>query len=87
VPSLSDYLSQELTEPLPTKGGGVLRTIKDAYDYFEALPLHRASRPHWQSASAAILEEADVAEVTGDVKFALVLDDELDFDRLGLRDV
>ena len=57
-------------EPLPTKGGGVLRTIKDAYDYFEALPLHRASRPHWQSASAAILEEADVAEVTGGVSLS-----------------
>jgi hypothetical protein len=79
---LSDYLSQDLTEALPTKGGGILKTIKDAYDYFAALPPHRAMRAHWRNASAAILEEADVAEVSGQVKFALVLDDELDFARL-----
>jgi hypothetical protein len=79
---LSNYLSQELTEALPTKGGGVLKTIKDAYEYYGALPPHRASRAHWQDVSAAILQEAEVAEVSGKVKFALVLDDELDFDRL-----
>jgi hypothetical protein len=79
---LSDYLSQELTEAPPIKGGGVLKNIRDAYNYFEALSLHRAGRPHWQNASAAIRQEAGVAEVSGQVKFALVLDDELDFDRL-----
>src|SRR5262245_19400927 len=79
---LLDYLSQELTEALPTRGGGELKTIRDAYDYIGALPIHRSSRRHWQNASAAILEEADVVQVSGQVKFALVLDDELDFDRL-----
>jgi len=81
-----------LSDYLPTQGGGVLKTVKDAYDYFEALPLHRASRAHWQDVSSAILQEAEVAQVTDKVKFALVLDDELDFDRLStarwrLRDV
>jgi hypothetical protein len=76
----ADYLSQELTEALPTKGGREL--IRDAYDYIGALPPHRASRLHWQSASAAILQEADIVQASGEVKFALVLDDDLDFARL-----
>jgi hypothetical protein len=89
---LSDYLSQELTEALPTRGGGWLKSIKDAYDYIEALQPHRATRTHWQNVSAAILKEVKVAEVSGKVKFALVLDDELDFARRSgtrwrLRDV
>jgi hypothetical protein len=89
---LSDYLFQPLTETLPTRGGGFLNTIQEALNYVGDLPPHRALRPHWRDASSAILEKATVAEVTGKVKFALVLDDELDFARLDgprwrLRDV
>jgi hypothetical protein len=32
------YLSQKLTQPLPTKDGAVLRTIGDAANYVLALP-------------------------------------------------
>ena len=32
------YLSQKLTEPLPIKGGPVLRTIGEAANYVLALP-------------------------------------------------
>ena len=77
---LSEYLSQELTEALPIKGGGVLKTIQDAYEFVGALPLDRAERAHWQDASAAILREAEPVEVTKEVKRALSLD-ELDLDR------
>jgi hypothetical protein len=79
---LSEYLSQELTEALPIKGGGVLKTIQDAYEYVGALPLDRAMRSYWQETSAAILQEAEAVKVSEQVKFALVLDDELDFARL-----
>jgi hypothetical protein len=32
------YLSKQLTQPLPTKAGGVLRTITDTSNYMLALP-------------------------------------------------
>jgi hypothetical protein len=31
-----EYLSQELDRPLPTKDGGILRTIRDACNYMTA---------------------------------------------------
>jgi hypothetical protein len=40
-----EYLSQKLTPyPLPTKDGGVLRTIGDARAYMVALPKNREQR-------------------------------------------
>jgi hypothetical protein len=38
------YLSKKLTRPLPTKDGGVLRTVKDARTYMLALPDHRETK-------------------------------------------
>jgi hypothetical protein len=35
------YLSQKLAQPLPTKDGGVLRTIGEAVTYMLALPRDR----------------------------------------------
>jgi len=38
-----EYLAQKLTPyPLPTKDGGVLRTVDDAHAYIMALPKKRA---------------------------------------------
>jgi len=46
-----EYLAQKLTPyPLPTKDGGVLRTIGDAHTYMMALPKKRGLRAHWQHA-------------------------------------
>ncbi len=43
----SEYLSEKLTpHPLPTKDGGVLRTIGDARAYVQALSKTRKSRAH-----------------------------------------
>jgi hypothetical protein len=74
--SRSEYLSQELTEALPTKGGGLLRTIQGAHDYSLALPPQRAMRKHWRDAWQLS------AEVSEQIELALFLDDELDLDRL-----
>ena len=41
---LPRYLATKLTEALPTKDGGVLRTIGDAITYMSALPKHRETK-------------------------------------------
>ena len=44
-----EYLAQKLTPyPLPTKDGGVLRTIGDAHAHMMAPPNKRRLRAHWQ---------------------------------------
>ena len=74
-----DYLAKPLTPyPLPTKDGGVLRTIGDVRTYMLALPKTRALRGHWQHASRLFLEEASVAAVTRQVHLALFMDGKLD---------
>ena len=46
------YLSKKLTQPLPTKGGTVLRTIGDAANYVLALPPERAEHCNrWRHAA------------------------------------
>jgi hypothetical protein len=42
------YLSQRLDRPLPTKDGGVLRTIRDARDYMMGMGKKRELLKHWQ---------------------------------------
>ena len=46
----SEYLSKKLTPyPLPTKDGGVLRTIDDARGYKLAMPKRRKLRAPWKT--------------------------------------
>ena len=74
-----EYLAKPLTPyPLPTKDGGVLRTIGDVRAYMLALPKNRELRAHWQHASRLFLEEASVAAVTRQVQLALFQDGKLD---------
>jgi len=54
---------QNLTQPLPTKDGGVLRTIGEAVAYM-ASPPEEETRSQWQLAADAILKQAPVAEVS-----------------------
>ena len=68
------YLETKLTRPLPTKDGGVLRTVADARKYMLALPEDREFRHHWQHTAKMILEQADVADVSRRVEFALFYD-------------
>ena len=76
-----EYLAKQLTPyPLPTKDGGVLRTIGDARAYMVALPKTRWLRSHWQRACQLILEEAGAAAVSKQVHLALFTDGKLDVD-------
>jgi hypothetical protein len=61
-----EYLAEKLTPyPLPTKDGGVLRTIGDARAYMLALPKKREQRAHWQHACRLLLQETGVAAFPG----------------------
>jgi hypothetical protein len=75
----TEYLSERLTPyPLPTKDGGVLRTVGDAHAYMQALPKTRALRVHWQHASRLLLDEVRPAALTCQVQVALFMDGTLD---------
>jgi hypothetical protein len=81
----SEYLSERLTpHPLPTKDGGVLRTIGDARAYVQALSKTRKSRAHWKRASLLLLQEVGAAALTRQVQVALFMDGKLDptFERI-----
>jgi hypothetical protein len=81
----NEYLSEKLTpHPLPTKDGGVLRTIGDARAYILTLPKTRKLRAHWKRASLLLLEEVGAAALTRQVQVALVMDGKLDptFERM-----
>jgi len=43
-----EYLSQKLDQPLPTKDGGTLRTIRDACDYMTGMGKQRELRSQWR---------------------------------------
>jgi hypothetical protein len=80
-----EYLSERLTpHPLPTKAGGVLRTVGDARAYILTLPKTRRSRAHWKRATSLLLEEVGAAALTRQVQVALAIDGKLDptFERM-----
>jgi hypothetical protein len=47
-----EYLSRKLDQPLPTKDGGTLRTIRDACNYMTGMGKQRELRSHWQRRQA-----------------------------------
>ena len=49
------YLAKKLRVSLPTKDGGVLRTVRDVDAYLEALPNTRRLQVHWQHAKRLLL--------------------------------
>jgi hypothetical protein len=63
---------------LPTKDGGLLRTIAEGRDYMLALPDYRELRQSWQRAAELLLAQADVATVSQQIQLALFLDYKLD---------
>ena len=63
------YLSQKLVQLLPTKNGGVLRTIVDAVTYMLALPPDRGELcQRWRQATKLILDQTDVAAVSQSIR-------------------
>lgn len=72
------YLSQKLDRPLPTKDGGILRTVLDARAYMLGLSRARELRSQWQRAAELLLGEADVAAFSKAIELALFYDPKLD---------
>ena len=63
---------------MPTKDGGVLRTVDDARAYMIKLSKQRALKSQWQRAAELLLVEADVADLTRQIELALFYDAKLD---------
>ena len=80
---LPDYLSRNLTPPIPTKDGGTLRTIGEACEYMAAIGKEREHRRHWQQVRELMLQEADVASVSRRVRLAVLKDAKVDVTALG----
>jgi len=76
------YLSKKLTPPIPTKDGGTLRTILEAYEYMAAIGKERELRPHWHQVRELMLQEAEVAAVSSQVRLAVLKDAKLDVSAL-----
>ena len=78
-----DYLAEPLTPyPLPTKDGGLLRTIGDARAYMLALSEERELRDHWKPAYRLLVHGARAAPLTLQVYVALLKDGQLDVEEL-----
>jgi hypothetical protein len=73
-----EYLSQKLDRPLPTKDGGILRTIRDACDYMTGMGKKRELRSHWQRACKLIFAKEDVLTVSRALELARFMDAKLD---------
>jgi hypothetical protein len=71
------YLSKKITRPIPTKDGGVLRTILDARTYMVVLSEDRELRQQWQRACELLLAEADVAALSDQIELARFYDAKL----------
>ena len=76
------YLSQKLDQPLPTKDGGTLRTIRDACDYMTSMDKKRELRSQWQRVAKLILAKEDVRTVSRALELALFMDDKLDVSKV-----
>ena len=76
-----EYLSQKLDRPLPTKDGGILRTVLDARTYMLELSGDREHRSQWQRAAGLLLKEADVADLSKAVELALFYDAKLELSK------
>ena len=72
------YLSKKLDQPLPTKDGGTLRTIRDGCDYMTGMDKKRELRDHWQRVCRLILAKAHVVAVSRALELALFMDAKLD---------
>jgi hypothetical protein len=78
------YLAMKLTQPLPIRGGPVLRTVGEAANYVLELPQSQVEGcQRWRQAAQLLLDQAGVAEVSKQVKLALFYDAQLDIKAMG----
>jgi hypothetical protein len=75
-------MSQKLDQPLPTKDGGTLRTIRDACDYMTGMGKQRELRTHWQRVCKLILAKTDVQTASRALELALFMDARLDVSKV-----
>ena len=62
------YLAMKLTQPLPIRGGPVLRTVGEAANYVLELPQRQVEGcQRWRQAAQLLLDQAGVAEVSKQV--------------------
>jgi hypothetical protein len=71
------YLRTKLTSPIAANDRGTLRTIQEVRDYMAAIGDEREKRLHWQQVRKLILDEADVAAVSWQLRLALLKDGKL----------
>ena len=76
------YLSKKLDQPLPTKDGGTLRTIRDACDYMTSMDKKRELRSQWQRVAKLILAKEDARTVSRALELALFMDAKLDVSKV-----
>ena len=76
------YPSQKLDQPLPTKDGGTLRTIRDACDYMTSMDKKRELRSQWQRVAKLILAKEDARTVSRALELALFMDAKLDVSKV-----
>jgi hypothetical protein len=72
----------EASRPLPTKDGGILRTIRDACSYMTGIGKQRELRSHWQRTCKLILAKEDVLTVSRALELALFMDAKLDVSKV-----
>jgi hypothetical protein len=77
-----EHLSQELGRPLPTKDGGILRTIRDGCNYMTVIGKQRELRSHWQRVCKLILAKEDVLTVSRALELALFMNAKLDLSKV-----
>jgi hypothetical protein len=75
---LSTSPKGRLDRPLPTKDGGILRTVLDVSTYMLRLSKDRERSARWQRAAELLLAEADVGALTKQVELALFFEAKLD---------
>jgi len=69
-------------QPLPTKDGGTLRTIRDACDCMTGMGKQRELRRQWQRVAKLILAKEDVTTVSRAPELALFMDAKLDVSKV-----
>jgi hypothetical protein len=79
------YLSQRPAQPLPTKDGGTLRTIREACDYMTAMDKQRELRQRWQRVANLILAKENVLTVSRALELALFMDAKLDVAKVSAK--
>jgi hypothetical protein len=68
--------------PLPTKGGGTLRTIGEACAYMTSMGKKREVLNHWQRVAKLVLAKEDVMTVSRALELALFMDAKLEVSQI-----